>query len=120
MWSEDDMMDIMPVKTPAPEAGGAEPWAARARRESEDGSPESAARALEGLASRIRSGEIQLPTFSAEMGEAAALAAARRLELCKLVDMRPSRSLRQTYPEQSLATGRYWPNRDLRSCPLSE
>jgi len=34
--------------------------------------------------------------------------------------MRPSRSLRQTYPEQSLATGRYWPNRDLRSCPLSE
>jgi hypothetical protein len=76
MWSEDDMMDIMPVKTPAPEAGGAEPWAARARRESEDGSPESAARALEGLASRIRSGEIQLPTFSAEMGEAAALAAA--------------------------------------------
>ena len=76
MWSEDDMMDIMPVKAPGSEATGAEPWAARARRESEDGSPESAAKALEALASRVRSGEIQLPMFSAEMGEAAALAAA--------------------------------------------
>ena len=75
MWSEDDM-DIMPVKVTPPEVESAEQWAARARRESEEGSPESAALALEGLASRIRSGEIQLPTFSAGMGEAAALAAA--------------------------------------------
>jgi hypothetical protein len=76
MWNDDDMMDIMPVKAALPEAEGAEQWAARARRESEEGSPESAARALEALASRVRSGEIQLPMFSAEMGEAAALAAA--------------------------------------------
>ena len=76
MWSEDDMMDIMPVKASTPEVEGTEQWAARARRESEEGSPESAARALEALASRVRSGEIQLPTFSPEMGEAAALAAA--------------------------------------------
>jgi hypothetical protein len=76
MWSEDDMMDIMPVKASSPDVEAAEQWATRARREAEEGSPESAARALEALASRVRSGEIQLPTFSPEMGEAAALAAA--------------------------------------------
>ncbi len=76
MWGDDDM-NIMPVKTPpASDEHGAH-WAAREQRDTERSShPETAAQALEALAQRVRSGEIQLPGFSPEMGEAAALAAA--------------------------------------------
>jgi len=75
MWDDDAPMDIMPVK--APKAVTGEPWAESARRESErTGNPEAAARALEALARKVRQGEIELPGYSSEMGDAAALAAA--------------------------------------------
>lgn len=75
MWDDDAPMDIMPVKAPKVVAG--EPWAESARRESERaGNPEAAARALETLARKVRQGEIELPGYSSEMGDAAALAAA--------------------------------------------
>jgi hypothetical protein len=76
MWGDDDLMDIMPVRPPAAEAQE-EHWAASARREAERaGSPEAAARALEDLARRVRAGELELPGYAPEMGDAAALAAA--------------------------------------------
>ena len=76
VWGDDDMMDIMPVRTSPPAPDG-EHWAERARRETEHAaSPESAALALEALARRVRSGELPLSGFSPGMGEAAALAAA--------------------------------------------
>ncbi len=76
MWGDDDLMDIMPVRAPASD-GQDEHWAASARREAERaGSPEAAARALEDLARRVRAGELELPGYAPEMGDAAALAAA--------------------------------------------
>ncbi|MBL0172384.1 MAG: hypothetical protein IPP90_17035 [Gemmatimonadaceae bacterium] len=77
MWGDDDMMDIMPIKSSRPVADAGEHWAASARRESERaGHPEAAAQALEALARRIRDGEIVLPGYSPDMGDAAALATA--------------------------------------------
>ena len=91
MWSDDDLLDIMPTPVqlspadatwspgaPAQEAGM---HGANARREGSGSPPlmehrESAARALEGLAHRIRSGELVLPGYVPELGDAAALAAA--------------------------------------------
>ncbi len=76
MWDDDAAMDIMPVKAPKA-SPGTEPWATTARRESERaGNPEAAARALEALARKVRLGEIEVPGYSSEMGDAAALAAA--------------------------------------------
>ena len=77
MWSDEDTMDIMPVKAPlAPTARGEE-WAAQARREAElTGNTEATARALESLAHRVRTGDIVMPGFASDMGDAAALAAA--------------------------------------------
>lgn len=77
MWGDDDLMDIMPVRAPAASEVQDEHWAASARREAERaGNPEAAARALEDLARRVRSGELELPGYAPEMGDAAALAAA--------------------------------------------
>ena len=77
MWSDEDTMDIMPVKAPlAPTARGEE-WAAQARREADlSGNTEATASALESLAHRVRSGDIVMPGFAPDMGDAAALAAA--------------------------------------------
>ncbi|MEQ1691832.1 MAG: hypothetical protein ABMA00_11130 [Gemmatimonas sp.] len=77
MWGDDDMMDIMPVKPSRASVESTEHWAERARRETERaGSPEAAALALESLARRIRDGEIALPGYTSDMGDAAALATA--------------------------------------------
>ncbi len=84
-WSDDDMIDIMPVqtersalptRTPTPGSTRAlEPWADRARRAGDE-SAEAAARALELLARRVRDGEISLAGYEPRLGDAAALAAA--------------------------------------------
>ncbi len=75
MWGDDDLMDIMPVKASA--AGTVEPWAERARRESERaGNPDAAATALEALAQRVRRGELEMPSYSPDMSDAAMLAGA--------------------------------------------
>ncbi len=96
MWGDDDMLDIMPVNrdtysaSPAPgEAvrGRDDAWADRARREQDgadsladrdarENSQEAAAKTLEGLARRVREGELLIPGYDARLGDAAALAAA--------------------------------------------
>ena len=77
MWSDDELIDIMPVthsKSTMPPVGE---WATTARRDVEiANNPETAAAALEALAARVRAGTVQLPQFAAELGDAAALAAA--------------------------------------------
>jgi len=84
-WSDDDMIDIMPLqkghtsalsRVPTPASISAiEPWADRARRAGNDNA-EAAARALELLARRVRDGEISLVGYEPRLGDAAALAAA--------------------------------------------
>ena len=84
-WDDDDMIDIMPLQQERSSAAdllptlGAsraiEPWADRARR-SGDEDAESAARALEVLARRVRDREISLAGYEPRLGDAAALAAA--------------------------------------------
>jgi hypothetical protein len=90
MWSDDDLLDIMPA--PVQLTGNDASWSpgaagdderltgANAGRSAASFSPgahsESAARALESLASRVRSGELVLPGYVPELGDAAALAAA--------------------------------------------
>ncbi len=84
-WSDDDMIDIMPIQkahatapthvpTPGP-SSAIEPWADRARRAGDE-SAEAAAKALEMLARRVRDGEISLAGYEPRLGDAAALAAA--------------------------------------------
>ena len=103
-WSEDDMMDIMPIrhsgKTPLSNAvilPDSELWAERARKAHEaareevpesvpeaasqveqvpEATAEEAAHALELLARRVRAGELTLPSYDPRMGEPAALVAA--------------------------------------------
>ena len=85
MWGDDDLMDIMPVKAPRPSTDSDEHWAASARRETHaTGHNEAAAQAFESLARRVRDGEILLPGYVAEMGDAAALA----LALASLLSVR--------------------------------
>jgi len=84
-WGDDDMIDIMPLQQErstaanrVPTLGASraiEPWADRARR-SGDEDAESAARALEVLARRVRDREISLAGYEPRLGDAAALAAA--------------------------------------------
>jgi len=84
-WSDDDLIDIMPLqkeraaastRVPTPGSSRAiEPWADRARRAGDE-SAEAAARALELLARRVRDGEISLAGYEPRLGDAAALAAA--------------------------------------------
>ncbi len=77
MWSDEDTMDIMPVKAPLTVMARGEEWAAQARREAElTGNTEATARALESLAHRVRNGDIVMTGFTPDMGDAAALAAA--------------------------------------------
>ncbi|WP_411280614.1 hypothetical protein [Gemmatimonas sp.] len=84
-WSDDDLIDIMPLqkdgaiasaRVPTPGSSSViEPWADRARRAGEE-SAEAAAKALEVLARRVRDGEISLAGYEPRLGDAAALAAA--------------------------------------------
>lgn len=81
MWSDDDLMDIMPVTHQAPADAGEQHWAAQARRDAQRDARasddiESAARVLETLAKRVRDGDLQISGYSPEMSEAAAVAAA--------------------------------------------
>lgn len=77
MWGDDDVMDIMPVQPSSTPGDRGEEWAARARREAElTGNTEATALALEALARRVRSGELTMPSFAPDMGDAAALSAA--------------------------------------------
>ena len=77
MWSDEDTMDIMPVKSAGAPTARGEEWAAQARREADlTGNSEATARALESLARRVRNGDIVMPGFAPDMGDAAALAAA--------------------------------------------
>ncbi len=78
VWSDDDMIDIMPAqkgRSATSVNSAIEPWADRARR-SGDESAEAAARVLELLARRVRDGEISLAGYEPRLGDAAALAAA--------------------------------------------
>jgi hypothetical protein len=78
MWKDDDLMDIMPPpSTRTPTSGTTERTSAESTT-SADGiqHTESAARALETLAQRVRSGDLLLPGYAPELGDAAALAAA--------------------------------------------
>jgi hypothetical protein len=76
MWSDDDAMDIMPVASSARPTENDEHWAARARRGPEHApGAEAAAGMVESVARRIRDGELSIPGYSTEMGEAATLAA---------------------------------------------
>ncbi|MCU0636325.1 MAG: hypothetical protein MUE41_15770 [Gemmatimonadaceae bacterium] len=60
-WSDDDLMEIMPApRAPAVEATPAH----------------EAARVIEGVAARVRRGEVTLPSYVRGMGDAATLAAA--------------------------------------------
>lgn len=72
MWNDDDMMDIMPVRSASLDEADREATQAAEQQEHS----EAAARALEGLAARVRGGELALPGYASEMGDAAALAAA--------------------------------------------
>ncbi len=77
MWSDDELMDIMPVTHSTSRTPPVGEWATTARRDFDiANNPETAALALEGLAARVRAGTVHLPQFSAELGDAAALAAA--------------------------------------------
>lgn len=77
MWSDDELIDIMPVTHSASRTPPVGEWATTARRDFDIANdPEAAAVALEGLAARVRAGTVHLPQFSAELGDAAALAAA--------------------------------------------
>jgi len=84
MWNEEEWIDIMPT-SPADIAPSTELH--RGVRSNDvgqhealpNGSPrthsaESAARALEGLAQRVRAGEVQVPVFPTELGQEAMLA----------------------------------------------
>lgn len=76
-WTDDDIMDIMPVRAADAPSPTNEHWAVQARREADgSSSTEAAAAVLEALARRVRDGELVLPGYTAEMGDAAALAAA--------------------------------------------
>ncbi|HEY0930245.1 MAG TPA: hypothetical protein VGE27_10040 [Gemmatimonas sp.] len=79
VWSDDDMVDIMPVRQPLFTPRGQSALrvsglgAQVARR---DENAEAAAHALELLAGRVRAGELPLPGYEPRMGDAAALVAA--------------------------------------------
>lgn len=74
VWSDDDMVDIMPVRQPLFTPRSQPTLGAQAA--DRDGSAEAAAHALELLARRVRTGELPLPGYEPRMGDAAALVAA--------------------------------------------
>jgi len=93
MWNDDDLMDIMPAPaaTPSDERSlaaslmefrepkteyGDDAAASAEREEQQAANGEHAARTLETLAQRVRSGEIVVPGYVPELGDAAVLAAA--------------------------------------------
>lgn len=75
MWSDDDMMDIMPVRALRQDPQSDEDGQGASGEVSGE-NREAAARALEGLATRVRDGELALPGYASTMGDAAALASA--------------------------------------------
>jgi hypothetical protein len=78
MWSDDDMMDIMPSPTAHASSSNVGKDAGQSAALEGESTPhtESAARTLEMLAQRVRSGDLVLPGYAPELGDAAALAAA--------------------------------------------
>ena len=79
MWGDEDLMDIMPsptASTPSPRTTAHTAAESSASAADSTAHTESAARALETLAQRVRSGELLLPGYAPELGDAAALAAA--------------------------------------------
>lgn len=79
MWGDDDLLDIMPP--PSLRTGRPKPAAQQRIEVGNDAATarehsESAARALETLAQRVRSGELVVAGYAPELGDAAALAAA--------------------------------------------
>lgn len=78
MWSDDDFVDVMPVHVSSLPALNAVPPASPAHPVADDNgvAHETAALALEALARRVRRGEVDVPAFNAELGDAAALAMA--------------------------------------------
>ena len=84
MWNDEEWIDIMPTSAsdsaPQDEVQGGVPVNEVAKQGTvSNGSPrmnnaESAACALEGLAQRVRTGELQVPAFSTELGQEAMLA----------------------------------------------
>lgn len=78
-WSDDDFVDVMPVHVTSLPPHSATPDAptVRAVPSPESGvAQETAALALEALARRVRRGEVDVPAFNTELGDAAALAMA--------------------------------------------
>lgn len=88
MWNEDEWMDIMPAKAMSMPSDEPTAWAVMARQQAErevadqvadDAAAirqaEAAAKALEQLAQRVRTGDLPLPSFQPDLGDAAALAA---------------------------------------------
>ncbi|WP_041265390.1 hypothetical protein [Gemmatimonas aurantiaca] len=78
-WSDDDMVDIMPVRQPlfTPRSLPAEPdHLIGAQAAHRDDNAEAAALALELLAGRVRAGDLPLAGYEPRMGDAAALVAA--------------------------------------------
>lgn len=84
MWNEEEWIDIMPTPLPASSSAELHHLISEAEAHVEPlhdvpgvSTPigaESAARALEGLAQRVRAGQVQVPSFTAEVAEEAMLA----------------------------------------------
>lgn len=79
-WSDDDMIDIMPLGTVAQQTAAQQgvTQSVTHRESSSTASPhgEAAARSLELVAQRVRSGELTLPGYDPALGDSAALIAA--------------------------------------------
>ena len=77
MWSDDELMDIMPVTHSTSRTPTVGEWATTARRDFDNANnPEAAAVALERLAAKVRAGTVQLPQFSTDLGDAGVLVVA--------------------------------------------
>lgn len=77
MWRDDDLLDIMPVKSSPGDDQRGEHWAAQARRAgAPENHAEAAANLLEKVARRVREGSLTVPGYTPQMSDAAGLAAA--------------------------------------------
>lgn len=74
MWSEDEWIDILPPPEAAESTGSNDRDLADARAAIASARVESAARALEGLAQRVREGGLTVPGFASDIADEAMLA----------------------------------------------
>lgn len=75
-WAEDDLLDIMPQTSVRGGLDSGQHWTSQARRAARaDGNTEATALVFEALAKRVRDGELLVPGFTTDMGDAAVLAA---------------------------------------------